>query len=66
MSDEKRVTRRGLLKGAATAVAAPYIVSSLALGQAGPVAPSERITVGFVGVGEHGMDRNVKGFLSQA
>ncbi len=49
-----RVTRRRFLGGAAAAVAAPYIVPASALGADGGPAPSERITMGFVGVGGQG------------
>ncbi len=46
------VTRRALLKGLSlSAVGVPYIVSASALGRAGAVAPSERITVGQIGYG---------------
>ena len=52
MSNERtRITRRVLLKRAAGLVAAPYVVSSAVLGKDGAVAPSERITMGFIGVG---------------
>src|SRR4030042_5314223 len=54
----KAIDRRRFLKRAAgTAAGAmsfPYIVSSSALGGAGNVAASERITVGCVGVGPQG------------
>jgi len=54
----KAIDRRRFLKRAAgTAAGAmsfPYIVSSSALGAAGGVAASERITVGCVGVGPQG------------
>ncbi|NLZ06898.1 MAG: Gfo/Idh/MocA family oxidoreductase [Phycisphaerae bacterium] len=43
----------------------PYLVSSSALGKAGAVAASERITVGFIGTGGHGIDMNLKSFLAQ-
>jgi len=49
--DATRITRRGLLKRAAGLVAAPYVVSAAALGKGGTVAASERITLGFIGVG---------------
>ncbi len=66
MAGRNRVSRRQFLKGAAgTAVGMvgfgfpqsggpPYIVSSSALGKAGSVAPSERITMGCIGVGWQG------------
>ena len=55
----KRHSRRQFLTRAAagtTAVAtAPYVITSAALGAAGAVPPSERITVGFIGLGSHGI-----------
>ena len=45
------LTRRGVLKAAA---AAPYVVSASALGRAGAVAPSDRIAMGFIGIGGQG------------
>lgn len=56
--NERMNNRRQFLRqaaGVATgAVGFPYVVSSSALGAAGAVAPSERITVGAVGVGPQG------------
>ncbi len=47
MNRRQHITRRTFLKSAAGAAAAfPYIVPSSALGNAGSVAPSERITIG--------------------
>jgi len=55
MLKSKRICRRKLLKGAAAAsVAAPYLVSSSALGLAGTTAPSDRVTLGCIGVGGKG------------
>jgi hypothetical protein len=51
---QSRTTRRRFLKGVAAAAAAPYIVQASALGAAGRPAPSNRITMGFVGVGGQG------------
>ena len=50
MGVEKKMTRRGFLKGAAAAVGAPLVVSASALG-AGAAAPSDRIGMGFIGYG---------------
>ena len=41
----------------------PYIITSSALGKAGSVAPSNRITLGFVGLGQHGTRINLRNFL---
>jgi len=47
----KRISRRTFLRAAAGAVAFPMIVSPRALGLNGSVAPSNRITMGFIGCG---------------
>lgn len=64
------VSRRGFLReatGASLAVIGfPYLVPSSALGKAGAVAASERITVGFIGTGDHGRNVNIKNFLANA
>lgn len=64
MHREQRITRRGFLKGVAAAIAAPYVIRPSALGLGETVSPSNRITLGFIGTGDHGIGRNVKGFLS--
>jgi len=61
-----RLTRRRMLEGAAAAaVAAPYVITSSALGAKGRPAASKRITVGFIGTGGHGVGRNLRMFLNQ-
>lgn len=64
-----RIDRRWFLKKAAgvsvAAVGFPYVVSSSALGNAGGVAASERIPIGFIGVGSHGIGMNLRTFLGQ-
>ena len=62
------LTRRGFLKRTAAAgagIALPYLVRPSALGKAGTVAASERITLGFIGTGGHGIDMNLRTFLAQ-
>ncbi len=53
-----RVHRRRFLKtavsAAATAVVAPYFIPSSALGKDGFVAPSERLVIGGIGIGNRG------------
>jgi len=44
----------------------PYVVSSSALGKNGNVAPSNRTTLGFIGVGDHGRGVNLTNFLGNA
>jgi predicted dehydrogenase len=48
------LTRRALLGRAAAAAAAPYVLAAAARGADGAVAPSSRITLGFIGVGMMG------------
>ena len=63
-SKENTVSRRDFLCGAAGVLSFPYVVPSSALGKAGSVAPSSRITMGSVGVGGMGTN-NMRAFLSQ-
>ena len=65
MATRSRTTRRGFLGGAAAAVAAPYVITSSALGAGGAAPASERVTMGFIGVGGHGVGRNLRTFLQQ-
>ena len=51
---KSRLTRRGFLSTVGAAAAAPYIIPASAIGGEGRPAPSERITMGFVGVGGQG------------
>jgi predicted dehydrogenase len=66
----RHISRRDFLKKstcvAGASVIFPYIVPSSALGKAGTVAPSGRITMGFIGVGGHGRAVNLKNFLGNA
>ena len=63
----KTLTRRSFLKRttqlAASAVAVPYFVPSSALGKAGSTAPSKRLTMGGIGIGNQGM-HNLRNFLT--
>ena len=59
---EKQVTRRTVLKGAAAAVAAPYVITSNALGNADTPAASERVALGHIGVGNRGRSL-LRGFM---
>lgn len=64
MASSCNTPRRIFLKHAAALVAGPYFVPSSALGGAGKPAPSERTTMGVIGLGSMGM-RHVKGFLQE-
>ena len=68
MSNKSNVSRRQfLVKAAGTAVGVisfPYIVPSSVLGQRARVAPSNRITMGCIGVGWQG-GSNMNSFLGQ-
>ena len=59
------VTRRAFIKSTAAVVGVPYVVPSTVLGVDGAVAPSEKITVGFIGTGDHGVGRNLRMYLGQ-
>ena len=63
-----RIGRRTFLKQSAAfagLVALPYFVRPSALGMAGSVAASERITLGMIGTGDHGRQVNLKTFLDR-
>ncbi|MCP4257499.1 MAG: Gfo/Idh/MocA family oxidoreductase [Planctomycetes bacterium] len=49
-----KLNRREFLKRSAAAVGFPYLVASSAMGNAGAVAPSNRIVMGAIGVGGQG------------
>ena len=63
MTNECLTDRRGFLKGAAAAaVAFPAVVPSTVLGR-GATAPSDRITMGFIGIGRQG-EGHVRGLAN--
>ena len=62
--DRRRFLSRAVACSAAAA-AAPYAITSTALGAQGKPPASDRITVGFIGLGGHGIGRNLNGFLGQ-
>jgi len=66
---KSKLSRRAFLKKTAVvtggAIGFPSLVKSSALGKAGTIAPSNRITVGFIGTGGHGIGCNLRGFLAQ-
>jgi len=60
MAKKQSITRRSVLKrAAASAVAVPYVLPASALGLAGTVSPSNRITIGLIGCGPHGTGWNL-------
>jgi predicted dehydrogenase len=59
-----KVSRRTFVRAGATLAAAPYVVPSSVIGQGGG-APSEKITIGFIGTGGHGIARNLNMYLGQ-
>jgi len=69
MLRKKNIGRREFLKKAtsitAAAVSFPYIVPASALGKEGAVAPSNRITVGCIGLGWQGPS-NMRRFLNES
>ena len=50
----RTMSRRRLLQAVPAAVAAPYVLTSTALGAGGTTPASQRITIGFIGVGNMG------------
>jgi hypothetical protein len=63
------IDRRQFLRTSAAlaaACAAPTIIPARSLGADGNVAPSNRITVGFIGIGRQGLCYNLPFFASQA
>ena len=56
------ISRRQFLRGAAAAIAAPYLIPGSALGLDGRPAPSNRITMGVIGTGGRGTS-DMKEFL---
>jgi len=60
----KTIARRTFLKSTTAVIAAPYIIPSSVLGRDERPAPSNRITMGLIGLGSMGM-RHVKGFLQE-
>ena len=69
MSHESKTDRRRFLKKAAGAAGAsmafPYIVPASALGLNGAVAANDRVTLGFIGVGNMGQN-HLRPFIYQA
>jgi predicted dehydrogenase len=67
LSAANKITRRGFLAGAAAAAgsgwALPWLVPGSALGADGKAAPSNRIGIGFIGLGRQAIHANMSVFL---
>jgi len=61
----RAISRRHFLKSAAAALALPSIVPARALGAQGAVAPSNRIALGFIGLGTEGKEKNLRRFMAE-
>jgi predicted dehydrogenase len=55
------LSRRGFVKGAIGLAAFPYVVKASALGGKGRTAPSERVNMGFIGLGGQGAGHLIGG-----
>jgi len=62
--DTQRTDRRGFLKGTLAVMGFPTIIPASALGAAGAPPPSDRITLGCIGVGRQGTG-DMRGFLQR-
>lgn len=58
-------SRRSFLQ-AAVGTAFPLVLPGWVLGRDGGVAPSRRVAMGFIGVGDHGTNVNLKGLLEES
>ena len=69
MRRDKKSTRRRFLArtmaAAAGAMSLPYLIPASALGRSGSVAPSNRVTVGMIGMGRQVLAYNLPFFVSQ-
>ena len=64
-SGEQRCTRRGFLGGAAAGLATIGLAPAAPAAWAGKLLPSDKVNMGFIGMGGHGVNRNLKMFLRQ-
>lgn len=66
MHDKRKSTRRDFLRGTfkagAACAALPVFVSPAVFGQAGSTVPSDRITIGCIGMGGHGTGWNLRAY----
>ena len=70
MTQRQGISRRGFLKSAGVSAAGvmgiPYIVPASVLGANGKLPPSERVTLGFIGMGKIGKESHLPSFLQRA
>jgi myo-inositol 2-dehydrogenase / D-chiro-inositol 1-dehydrogenase len=69
MAKKNNINRRSFFKqtaGLAGSLVFPYFIPEQAMGKNGSVAPADQITLGCIGVGDHGTSVNLKTFLEQA
>jgi myo-inositol 2-dehydrogenase / D-chiro-inositol 1-dehydrogenase len=68
-TDTRTLSRRSFLRravaGASTVCAAPLILPSSVFGADGAIAPSNRITIGFIGTGRQATYANIPGFMRE-
>lgn len=55
-SGRRSISRRRFMAATATGLAAPLVVPGSILGKNGEVAPSERVAMGFIGLGNRGLN----------
>jgi len=55
-----KITRRDFIRGASAAVGVPYVITSAALGAADKPPASERVTLGYIGLGGQGRGQNLR------
>ena len=65
-SRDQRVSRRHFLQGVAVGTVTPAIISPAVLGAAKTTPPSERITVGIIGIGKMAGDYHLPSLLGMA
>ncbi len=61
----RRISRRTFVRTGAALATMPYFVPASVLGAGGAVSPSEKITVGCIGTGSHGIGMNLRSYLGQ-
>lgn len=65
MRRRRQLTRRGFFQQATAAATTPYLISAAALGADGHVAPSNRITIGMIGMGRQVIAYNLRELLNE-